>query len=174
MKDFKNDFHDFLSSQGKSTPKALDQKILNYVHAELNPGHIKVFLKLIMIQTFVGLLTLFFCPQFNLSFTNNHEVYHYFHYNFGEKICMFICGSIFVGSGAIFAANLMNKPEIKKVQSSKLLYYFSLTSLFLTTFLILGSDIYLKILSFWIAGAVLSGITLLETSLYVRKKMQAY
>ncbi len=81
------DYEDFLNSEGIEPSKELDDKITNYVKYDMNPDMKIVFVKLLGIQTFIGILTLLLCPQFELSLTNNHDLYHYFHYTFGTYGC---------------------------------------------------------------------------------------
>lgn len=173
MNNFEKDYQDFLSAEKEAPSEKISNDILNYVKSDLNPTHKVVFLKLLSIQAFIGSLTLLFCPQFSLSLTNNHKLFHYFHYNFGEDICMFVCGSIFIGSGAIFAAHLMKRSEIKKIQTSKILYYFSISSIFLATFIFIGSETYLRLLAFWFIGASTSGIVLFELNRLIRDRVAA-
>jgi len=171
---FDKDFQDFLNSKEMTPPESLDSSILNYVKSDLNPSHLKVFSKLLVIQGFVGLVTLLFCPQFNLSLTNNHDFFHYLHHTFVENICMAICGSIFIGSGAIFGSYLLNLSEIKKVHQSKLLYYFSISSVSVMTFMLFGAEIYLKTATFWLAGASIAGILSFELNRIFRLRIMAH
>lgn len=167
-KDFKSFENDEL------TPSIeLDRKILSYVQSDLNPGHLFVFIKLLMIQGFIGTLTLLFCPQFNLSLTNNYQLFHYFHHRFGEYVCMMICGSIFIGSGAIFASYLLKNNEIKIIKNSLFLYFIALGLAFLSLFMLLGASFYLKLTTFWFFGAFLSGVLFFGTSVIIRQKIQA-
>ena len=101
------DYEDFINSEGSMPPQELDTKIISFVRYDLSPDMKIVFSKLLGIQAFVGVLTLLFCPQFELSLTNNHDLYHYFHYTFGTYGCFAICGALFIGSGAIFASYLL-------------------------------------------------------------------
>lgn len=168
------DFLNFTSSKGISPPDELSNKILDYVKHDLNPSHKIVFGKLLGIQVFIGFLTLIFCPQFNLSLTNNYELFHYFHHKFGESICMAICGSIFVGSGTLLAAYILKASEVRKIRNSRLLYYFSIVSIALTTFLLLGADIYLNLAMFWFIGAYIGGLVLFEVNRVIRREIFSY
>ena len=67
----KKDYTDFIKAKGVHPPEELNHKVLDYVKKDLNPSHIVVFTKLLSVQAFIGFLTLTFCPQFNLSLTNN-------------------------------------------------------------------------------------------------------
>ena len=82
MKVFKpnHDFQEFLAASEKrlSPPEHMQNNILEYVKSELQPSHHIVFSKLIGIHTFIGILTLTFCPQFTMSITHNQKLYHFF------------------------------------------------------------------------------------------------
>lgn len=165
------DYKDFLNDAHK-TPKCLDESVLHMVHSDLNPSHKVVFIKLALIQGFIGVLTMLFCPQFNLSLTNNYDLFHYFHTNFGHAICMIICGSIFLGTGAIFAASILSKAELNKIHSSAPLYYMGLSIIAVSVFMILGAEVYLNLLTFWLLGAVGGGIAIFELARLVNKSLK--
>lgn len=168
------DFQNFLKTDHQMVNSELDQRILGIVAKELNPSHQKVFFKLISIQAFIGTLTLLFCPQFQLSLTNNYELFHYFHHRFGENICMMICGSIFLGSGSIFATYLLNRVEIQKIQQSTILYHLSMSIIFLSVFLLIGTGAYLVLNIFWLLGASISGILLFEMNRKIKSTILGY
>lgn len=178
-RDFRDyrDYQDFQNEKQKKEtkiPKTLDDTILNYVYDELNPSHHKVFSKLVLIQGFVGLMTMLFCPQFNFSLTNNHSLFHYFHMNFGHSICMIICGSIFLGSGGFFAASILSYEEVQKIRNTRLLYYISLSIVAVSSFMLFGADVYLNLLVFWLIGAIGGGIALFEMNHFLRIKLQRF
>ena len=172
--EFDQDYTNFINSRGLVPPPKLDYKILNFVHADLDPGHAIVFLKLISIQGLIGVLTMLFCPQFNFSLTNNYDLFHYFHHTFGASMCMALCGLIFVGSGAIFASYTLSNNEINKIKELRLLYFMSVTALLLSVFIMVGASFYLKLIAFWFLGAVIGGITLFELNSLVRQKIQQH
>lgn len=157
-KDF-NDYKEFIQASSKC-PDALDSLVAEKIGSELNPAHGSIFTKLVLTHGFVGFLTLLFCPQFSLSLTNNHQLFHYFHSHFGEQVCMLICGSIFLGSGALFAISILNKAEIKKIKSSQWLYYTALSIAALSVFMLAGAEVYLGLVFFWLFGACAGGICL--------------
>ena len=82
---------------------------------------------------------------------------------------MMICGSIFTGSGALFAAYILQAQEIKKIKESRLLYHISISIIALSSFLVLGSDIYLLLSLYWFIGSVLSALFLFEVNTILRK-----
>jgi hypothetical protein len=126
------------------------------------PTHKLVFTKLLLIQGFIGVLTLLFCPQFNLSLTSNFDLFHYFHRTFGDKICMLICGGIFIGTGALFAGTIMTRYELSLVRKNSYLYYFALIGILLSVFFMFGAQFYLGALAFWLVGAYGTSVVSLE------------
>ena len=167
----KFDFDDFKNNDSDSPDHVLSLKVLNSIKEEIDPSIKVVFSKLLGVQALIGFLTLTFCPQFTLSLTNSYELFHYFHYHFGESVCMMICGSIFVGSGAIVSAYILKSSEIQKIRRSKFLYYFGVTSIALSSFILIGPDLYLKLASFWFLGAFIAGVSMLELNFILRKKL---
>jgi hypothetical protein len=109
-----------------------------------------------------------FCPQFELSLTNNEEVFHFFHRTFGLHGCMAVCGSLFLGSGALFSSYILNFSELEKIYSSKFLYYFAMSGVFISTFLIFGADIYIDLALAWVIGSVISGILVFSANQKIR------
>ena len=77
---------------------------------------------------------------------------------------MVICGSIFIGSGSIFAGHLLSFTELKKIKESKFLYYTAISSIALTFFLFLGVDVYLDLALAWFVGALFGGVLLFEVN----------
>jgi hypothetical protein len=151
------DFDEFLRSGGRTPQKDVSQAILDRVRSDLEPPVSLVFTKLLLVQSIVGVMTLLFCPQFNLSITNNYDLFHFFHRNFGQTICMAICGGIFVGSGAVIGSFILRKTEMNLVARRPLLYYFALVSIFLSAFMVVGVDVYLEAALAWMAGSWLIG-----------------
>lgn len=162
------DYEDFTKQKRVSPNHLISSKISKMVLQELNPGHIKVFFKLLMSQGFIAVITMLFCPQFGLSLTNKYELFHYFHHTFGESICMLICGSIFMGSGAVFASSILKRNEILKIRKTKFLYYIAVVSTALPLLLLFGAEVYLNTLPYWLIGSISSGIILFECTSTLR------
>ena len=90
--------------------------------------------------------------------------------NFGHQVCMIICGSIFLGSGAIFASYILKEGEINKIKSSRFLYYMALSIIAVAVFMIFGAEIYLKLVVFWLIGAIGGGVIAFELNRFIRKQ----
>jgi len=164
------DYQDFLDSKGELPSDDISHDILNIVRKDLNPSHFVILGKLVSIQIFVGLLTMLFCPQFNISLTNNYELFHFFHHTFGHYGCMAVCGAIFIGSGSLFASYILKLSEIQKIRNNKFLHLIALTGIGVSTFMIVGAKIYLETSIFWSAGAILGGLIMFEINRYARLK----
>jgi hypothetical protein len=163
------DFNDFLDSS-KNPPNKISEDVLSQIRKSLNPDHKVVFGKLVLVQGFIGFLSMLFCPQFNMSLTNNFEAFHYFHHTFGEQICMAICGSIFLGSGAVFSSYLLSEGEVNKIHNSRFLYFMSISIISVSIFAVLGAKIYLSMITYWLLGAVITGILFFELNRFIRMR----
>ena len=152
------EFEEFLQGKKAKTTSSQDNKILEFVHKDLDPSRPIVFLKLALIQTIVGLLTLFFCPQFEISWTSNYEFFHILHRNLGPMACMAVCGTVFMGTGAFVASALLRFSEIQLILNSKYLLHFSLSGIALIFFLLAGAEVYFSFAIPWIVGASVSSI----------------
>lgn len=156
----KNEYNDFCRDKSYNSPSELDKKIIGQVHQELTPNESKLFVKILLVQAFTSTLTLLFCPQFKLSLTHYDDLFHFIHHNFGHYPCMFICGTIFIGSGALFARTIISKPELSLLKRRSLLYYTTFSGVSILLFLFLGAELYLDATIIWFLGATLSGMTI--------------
>jgi hypothetical protein len=163
------DFKDFKDTSTYSAPREASNTILDFVKRDLNPDKRVVFTKILSIQAFIGLLTMTFCPQFSLSLTANYDLFHYFHHTFGEVICMIICGSIFMGSAAIFSCAILKGVELKQIRQSKGLHFMALSIFSLSAFFIAGAKIYSLMTIFWLIGAIGSGVIVFEFNNFFRQ-----
>lgn len=171
---FQKEYSEFKQQDEIKVPAHLSASILKEVQEDLVPRNTIVFSKLVLTQGFISLITLLFCPQFSLSLTNNHKLFHYFHHNFGPYICMLICGSIFLGIGGLFSSSLLSIAEIKKIKESKVFYYFGLSILALGTLLLFGAKLYFTMTMIWMIGAIVSGVLFFEIGSSLRIKRLNY
>jgi hypothetical protein len=162
------DYQDFIKDTSDAPSSKLRESILQKVKSELEPTKVKVFFKLLSIQTFIGMITMLFCPQFELSLTNSFEAFHYFHRNFGHYGCMAICGGIFLGSGAIFASYLLSLSEIRVIKETKYLFNFAISGIAVSSFMLLGAKVYLDVTLIWAISGVLMSIIILEAGRILR------
>lgn len=169
-----DEFEKFMKTNSLTPPKALDDKILGQIYSKLNFSHKTIFIKLIVTQIFIGLITLTFCPQFNISLTNRYELFHYFHRTFGEHICTGICAFIFMGSGSLFANYLLSVGELNLIAKNKVLYSLSISAIFMSIFLMINPDIFLISAFIWITSATMTFIAFNQSSLTIKKMYYNY
>lgn len=151
-----NDFGLFINNEDKTPSFELDQKVLKNIQNKLTVSHSGVFIKLLVVQVFIGLITLTFCPQFSISLTNHMDMFHFFHRNFGELICTGICATIFMGSGAVFSTYIMSYKELCLINNNKTVYALSISGIFITIFLMINPEIYFVSAAIWIFSASMS------------------
>lgn len=166
-----DDFIAFVKDSDQSPNTELSKSILASIKSELLPSRIIVLLKLISLQAFVGLLTMLFCPQFSMSLTNSHELFHYFHLTFGEHVCMAICGSIFVGSGAFASGLILTQGDMNRIRESRLLTYSLVSGLAVTLFTIFGTAVYIELAAIWTVASIIAGAVSIELGNWAKERM---
>ncbi|MCO4753718.1 MAG: hypothetical protein KC478_04515 [Bacteriovoracaceae bacterium] len=170
----KTDFEDFLNDENQISPShKMADATMTMIKEEMSPSNVTIFTKLIFVQLATGLLTMLFCPQFNMSLTNNYELFHYFHHTFGEQICMVLCGGIFLGSGALVAAYTLKESEIKEIFRQRFLHLCTISGISIAVFMTIGADVYLSMIPYWIVGSVVFGILSLITNYKLRNLITA-
>ncbi len=162
------DYKDFIEAKDQNPPNELDALILGNIRKNMNPSSKIILLKLITIQAFISTLTLLFCPQFNFSLTNSYAIFHTIHSTFGHHLCMIVCGSIFLGSGALFAGIILNRYELKTIGHSHPLYFTAATGLAVSIFLFFGANLYLDMAALWASGAIISSVLLFEIGKFLK------
>jgi hypothetical protein len=167
---WENDFKEFLAIQPSSVPSALSERVLTQIHQELNPGSLKVFVKVSFIQFAVGLFTLLFCPQFGISFTSGMGLMPYL-MKFGEGICMLGCGALFTSLSLIIVSFGLKPEEIRTLKQHEFLQLASLATLSLGAFLCLGGEVVFTLGLVWLIGAVTGGVITLELGWALRRKI---
>jgi hypothetical protein len=166
------DYNDFTKSYSSQAPRDISEGIITMVQNELHPSHKNIFVKLFLIQFFIGMITLLFCPQYHLSFTSNHQLFHYFHHNYGEYICMLICGAIFMAPAMFFAGLIMTRSELKLVIRSKGLHFAGLLSISLGAFFLAGADIFISTSVVWILGGYSSSMVVFNLTDAMKSRVE--
>jgi len=167
----KHDFQDFLNNDDKKTPAALSQSILQQISYDMNPDIKLVTLKFTAVQFFSAMITLFICPQFEVSFTSNTDVFHFFHRHFGMYGCMLFCGFLFIGTGTIVSSLTLRLSELKKIHKYNISYFTIIALLSLIILNMIGQgSFHVGYALTWFAGAVVSSIAFFEAIRFVRVK----
>lgn len=160
----KRDSHDYLSFlQSTKTPsKDLDLAVLIGVRKLKQKEWLTFLLKIGAIHFISGLVTFFFCPQFGLNpFKSSPHLPHIF-MSYGVWACGLLCGSIFMGSGALIRFAFFDQRERVLADKKGLKVTLILSSLIYGLFMLVGSQIGTMMLNysivffiFWLIGALL-------------------
>ncbi|MBL7664267.1 MAG: hypothetical protein JNM93_03985 [Bacteriovoracaceae bacterium] len=167
----KNDFKDFMFSEGVTPPKVLSEKIYKMVDSDLNPSAWKVFTKLTFIHFISAALTLSVCPQFGFRLFGSGTglMGHFMH--FGHFGCMIACGAFFLGSSLLIANFSLKIEEIKIIRKYRWVQIAALISMSLGFFIMLDTEIVFGFAAAWILGSVIGALSVLELGWYVRRKV---
>ncbi len=167
-KRLRDEFREFCAMEGMAAPKIVTENILEKIRTELNPPAASVFMKLTLIQFFVGLATLAVCPQFGLSLTSSMGLMQYL-MKYGEAVCMLGCGALFTGASVLVASFALRPEEVKVLRRNRVLQLTSLATLSLGAFVCLGGEVVATLGLVWVLGAVVGGAGLLQLGWTVRR-----
>ena len=170
---WENDFMDFIQSEEVRPPQALTQNIMSQIHSDLHPSEVSVFRKAGALHLIAGIASLFLCPQFGLGLTElSFSFFHLLH-QMNWALCMFVCGSLFLGAGSL-ATGLLLRPEELRVLSKNGFVQFPLLTLMLLGILLILSPTQPSFVGalLWSVGGV-AGMTLL-TSLALKMRIKSY
>jgi len=162
------EFTEFVETPLSDAPSELGRNIRSYVIRELNPNPWGIFTKISFVQVITGFVTLLFCPQFGLSFTQSHGLLHLL-MKYGEAVCMFGCGVLFVGSSLFVSSLILKRDEVRVLRKNRLLQTAVLSFLTVGTFLCFGAEVIGPLTLAWLAGSILGGIATLEMGSHLRK-----
>lgn len=149
------EYKEFLQCPSTDLPKDVSQVILQEQMDLLRPSAKKVFIKLMLIHSIFGTLSLAICNQFDLNpFHTSLSLSDYF-MTFGHSFCMTLCGTVFVGGSLSAAHMILRRGELVVLKNNFLLLTLSLCLLSLATFIAVGAHITLMIGLLWIGGALI-------------------
>ena len=165
---WESEFKEFLEIEAASVPTALSKQVLESIQHRLRPSFWQVLIKLALIQTTAGAVSLLFCPQFGISFTSSHGLMHYL-MQYGENVCMVGCGALFTGASLLIASFVLRPEEVRALREHRLLQVTAVTALSLGAFACVGAEIVGGLALVWTLGAVVGGMTTLELGWSVRR-----
>lgn len=170
-----DEYRFFLDSPGSTPPKEFSSQIKKTVHTELNPPRLFVIIKLFAIHIVSGAVTLFFCPQFGLTFhTQSDFLYGAFRW-LGEYGCMIACGAFFLGATGLAAAVVLRAQEVRVIRKSRGLQWILLSFISVGFFLAFQEQeraIPLGLVVAWIAGAFLGGLSVFGFSYSLKSRFR--
>ena len=157
-KEWLEDFKDFVETKEAIVPEELSQNILARVHKALNPSPWLVFIKLLVIHSVIGTLSLSVCNQFEMNPFNTTFSFSDYFMKFGHSVCMSFCGFIFVSLSVLSAFFILRPEEFTVLKRNSFIQVFILSLLSLAIFLALGAEIVISIGLLWMIGALLGGL----------------
>jgi hypothetical protein len=159
-KEWLEDFHEFVKSEGVPVPENISKVLLSRVHADLNPSPWTIFGKMVGIHLVVGTLSLAICDQFGMSpFRTGFSLSDYF-MKFGHSMCMVLCGVLFVGLSASAGGVVLRPEELRVLSQNSILQIFGLSAISLGLFAVFGADFTWVIGFLWLLGAMLGGVAM--------------
>lgn len=162
---WEKEFSEFLDTPDLEPPREISEIILATVSKDLHPPIWTVFLKLLSITAASSVLSLAICPQF--GFGNNFWLMRFF-MELGKHVCSVACGTIFIGLGVIISFLLLRPEELRVLRKTKLLQLSVLSMLSLSAFVCAGAEIFIAVAMFWMLGAVIGGLIILEVSYHLK------
>lgn len=93
------EYQEFVDSEGEPVPYHLHNFTREYVKISLHPG--MTILKFFTLQLLGMTGTLFLCPQYGISFGQDHNTIIMLVMRFGPVVCGAFCAGIFFSGGAL-------------------------------------------------------------------------
>lgn len=164
------DYEDFLKSDSTPVPEEVNTRILNSLHKLVNPKPIVVFLKILGIHTVIGFLSLSICHQFGLNpFNTETSLSDWMMHTGGHHACMIGCGILFVGLSLLLGGYFLGIEEIRALRKTQILQISALGIISIGFLLAFGAQIALSIGVLWLMGALIGGVTAIETVFRLRQ-----
>lgn len=153
------EFGKFVNAPVVEPRKAIAEAIFRRVRKDLNPSPIGTFVKMAFIHVLVGCLTLTLCPQFGIGLLPGFGVMDLLN-RFGEHVCMFGCGLVFLGTSAFVMSLLLSPEEMRHIKGNGVLHFLSLTFLSLGFFAFTSHELSILISAIWTAGSMFGSLIL--------------
>lgn len=172
FKDLQEDFAEFLSAPEMEPPAHVKEKILNYVHNELNPSRKKIFLKILGIHSLVSVFSLSLCSQFGIQTFPLYDAMNEFMKVMGHTYCLALCGFFYFAMSSSAFSFMLKPEEIRVIRKDKYAQLLVLTGVSIGVFLCIGSEILFLPSLFWMMGSIMGGLGAFELGWQVRSKFR--
>ncbi len=169
--DWESEFFEFVNSNPVTPPAVLTEKLKTAVSQDLRPAIWKIFSKLAAMQAVCAVITLLFCPQFEIGFAKHDHLANLIQHSDGFGF-MLVCGMIFLGGGAAVAPVIFKKAEIKAIEKSVLIYFPTAAFLAVIMFYSVGADIDLNHALPWFLGGTFGSLIGFKLVEYFRFRSQ--
>jgi len=171
----KQDYELFLSNTDTSSlPIQHHNNLKEKISQKLNPSLSKIILKLSGIHFVVALLSLGFCPQFHMSLFGFKAFYLFIHDTFGHEMCSLLCGIIFLGSGALVSAFVINFDEKRVLGKQLILFYFAATLISLVGFYLFGAVFISELYIAWSLGAIIGSLLIFKLAFLKKESLLSF
>lgn len=171
LEETNKEFQEFMEADSIAPPMEVSEKILVFVHRELNPNPWFIFSKLSFIHLAVGVLTLSLCPQFGVRFFGEGLGLMRLFIPFGTYGCITLCGAFFVGMSLFASGMILQIEELRVLRDHRILQISALALLSLGFFIMMDAEILIGFGVAWALGSILGGITLLEAGRFLRLRL---
>ncbi|MCB0419082.1 MAG: hypothetical protein KDD39_15660 [Bdellovibrionales bacterium] len=141
--DIEKEFQDFLENSGNVVPEKLRTATLKQTLRDLTFRPAKFFVKLVSVQLVAGTLTLLVCPQFGLGPLGGGQGLMTWVMEYGPIACALFCGSVFLGSSALFSLFVFRWAERRFLYKQRL-WIFPVVGLASVVALMLASAIHFQ------------------------------
>lgn len=155
------EFQSFMAGGDAVPPTSSAAAVRSVVRADLNPSPWRVLSKLMIVVACTGSVTLVFCPHMGLGYGDMFGLMKHI-MPLGDGFCQAICGSIFVGSGALLAAAFLRPEELNVVHNYPSLQFTAVSAVVLGLFFCAGAATLSLLGFFWFLGALVGGLVSFE------------
>lgn len=135
-------------------PPAISQRIFSYVHAALNPSIPWTVFKVFLFHVLGSAVTLFFCPQYGISFIGSSQGIMPYIIKIHPAFCFVACGFIWMIGGQLLSYFLLTIDEKRVMGGYRWGFGFAAIGMSLLMFGCLGQLNFDLWLGLWILGAV--------------------
>lgn len=159
--DWNKEFSKFMSADDVAPPLHVTHALFKEVRRELSPSAVQVFGKLALSGSIAGAISLFFCPQFGISFMRHSGLQEVF-MNLGQHGCSIACGLFFSLVSFGVAMSILRPEELRVIRANEALFISVMSGLFLGLFSCFGSPVLVATTVLWLIGSILGGVIAVE------------
>lgn len=157
------EFQEFLELRPEKMPTDRSSAIHQWVKRDIQPAKTLIFLKILILHSVTGTLSLAMCNQFGMNpFKTSFSLMKYFHH-FGDSGCMIFCGMLFVGISAFWCSWILRPDELRVLKQSAIFQTIGLGLVSLLVFTLVGTPVMQGMFAFWLVGGIIGGGLSIET-----------
>ena len=165
--DFK-DFCDFDKSKSQEPSRSSRETLFATITQDLNPSPYYVFSKLLVIHSFVAVVTLSICPQFGFRVWGDGMGLMRVFMNLGTYGCLIACGAFFTSMSLVAASFILKGEDLRTIRNNRWLTLGSMVSMSLGFFVMLDAEILFGLTTAWLVGAFAGSLLTLEVTWRLR------